>query len=75
MPGLKGIWPLQINEAVELGKDNAIVITFVGQTRILHFDNEDEVEEIEIKGFITDQQTLYSGSVAGENIIQVSAEA
>lgn len=68
IPGIKGIWPATIKSNGSL--DNALIITFMGYTRILHFDGE-EVEEIESNNFISDQQTLYSGMCAGGNLIQI----
>ena len=69
IPGIKGIWPIKIH-CEDTNLDNALIITFMGYTRILHFDGE-EVEEVETKDFITDQQTLHSGMTSGDNIIQI----
>ena len=68
IPGIKGIWPIRIRSDDAL--DNALIITFMGYTRILYFDGE-EVEEIETKDLISDKQTLYSGMTSGDNIIQI----
>lgn len=42
--------------------DNTLVLAFVGHTRILKLTG-DEVEEVEIQGFLSDQQTFYCGNV------------
>ena len=68
IPGIKGIWPIRIRSEDKF--DNALIITFMGYTRILHFDGE-EVEEIETKDLTSDQQTLYSGMASGDNFIQI----
>lgn len=55
-----------------MGKqDNTLVLAFVGQTRVLSLNGE-EVEETEIAGFASDQQTFYCGNVVHEQIIQVT---
>lgn len=51
--------------------DNTLVLAFVGQTRVLSLNGE-EVEETDIPGFASDQQTLYCGNVVHEQIIQVT---
>ena len=51
--------------------DNTLVLAFVGQTRILSLNGE-EVEETDISGFASDQQTFYCGNVIHEQIIQVT---
>ena len=50
--------------------DNMIVVSFVGQTRILMLSGE-EVEETEVPGFDSDQQTFFCGNVAHNQILQV----
>lgn len=51
--------------------DNTLVLAFVGQTRILSLNGE-EVEETEIPGFASDQQTFFCGNVIHEQIVQVT---
>lgn len=51
--------------------DNTLVLSFVGQTRVLTLNGE-EVEETDISGFVSDQQTFYCGNVIHEQIIQVT---
>lgn len=71
LPGIKGIWPLKVN--TEDAFDNILVLSFVGQTRVLMLAGE-EVEETELKGFDTCQQTFYCGNVSNNQIIQVTAK-
>lgn len=61
LPGIKGMWALMagINDSPY---DNTLVLAFVGHTRILKLTG-DEVEEVEIHGFLSDQQTFYCGNV------------
>lgn len=51
--------------------DNTLVLAFVGQTRVLSLNGE-EVEETDIVGFSSDQQSFYCGNVAHDQIIQVT---
>lgn len=61
LPGIKGIWALKVGIA-ESPYDNTLVLAFVGDTRILTLAGE-EVEETDIAGFVSDQQTFYCGNV------------
>ncbi|KAG5890187.1 hypothetical protein JTB14_010651 [Gonioctena quinquepunctata] len=69
LPGIKGMWALQTAAGSKL--DNTLVLSFVGQTRVLSLNGE-EVEETDIAGFASDQQTFYCGNVAHEQIIQIT---
>lgn len=71
LPSIKGMWPLKLG--IESSNfDNTLVLAFVGHTRILTLTNE-EVEETEIAGFLSDQQTFYCGNVTYDQIIQITA--
>lgn len=61
MPGIKGMWALKAG-IDDSPFDNTLVLAFVGHTRILTLTG-DEVEEVEIHGFLSDQQTFYCGNV------------
>lgn len=50
--------------------DDTLVLAFVGQTRILSLNGE-EVEETDISGFTSDQQTFYCGNAIQDQLIQV----
>lgn len=64
------MWALTMASADKL--DNTIVLAFVGQTRVLSLNGE-EVEETDIPGFASDQQTFYCGNVAHNQVIQVTS--
>lgn len=70
LPSIKGMWALKLGND-ETSFDNTLVLAFVGHTRILTLTNE-EVEETEISGFLSDQQTFYCGNVDHNQIIQVT---
>lgn len=61
LPGIKGMWALKVG-IDDSPYDNTLVLAFVGHTRILTLTGE-EVEETEIHGFLSDQQTFYCGNV------------
>lgn len=67
--GIKGMWALKI--ASKNNFDNTLVISFVGQTRVLTLNGE-EVEETEISGFDSDEQTFYTGNISDDIIIQIT---
>ncbi|XP_017785317.1 PREDICTED: DNA damage-binding protein 1 [Nicrophorus vespilloides] len=69
LPGIKGMWALNIASGGKF--DNTIVLSFVGQTRILSLNGE-EVEETDIAGFTSDQQTFFCGNVVHEQIVQIT---
>lgn len=52
--------------------DKYLVVTFIGETRILAMNMDEELEECEIPGFDADAQTLYCGNVVHDQIIQVT---
>ena len=47
------------------------MVTNVFQTRVLTLSG-DEVEETEIAGFVSDQQTFYTGNVCHDQMVQVT---
>ncbi|KAL1129243.1 hypothetical protein AAG570_013772 [Ranatra chinensis] len=69
LPGIKGIWALNVDSQSE--HHNTMVLSFVGHTRVLMLSGE-EVEETEIPGFLSDQQTMYCGSVDRNTILQIT---
>ncbi|XP_067655980.1 DNA damage-binding protein 1-like isoform X1 [Haliotis asinina] len=68
LPGIKGIWPLKVNSP---DFDNLLVLSFVGQSRVLMLNGE-EVEETEMAGFDGDQQTFFCGNVVGNQLVQIT---
>lgn len=61
LPGIKGIWSLKVG-IDDSACENTLVLAFVGHTRILTLTGE-EVEETDIPGFLSDQQTFYCANV------------
>lgn len=61
--GIKGIWNLQKSSSDSF--DTYLVLAFVGETRILEINAEDELDEAEIEGFDAEQQvyTLHGISI------------
>ncbi|XP_048886334.1 DNA damage-binding protein 1 [Brienomyrus brachyistius] len=70
LPGIKGLWPLRSVAGRET--DDMLVLSFVGQTRVLMLSGE-EVEETELPGFVDNQQTFYCGNVAHQQLIQITS--
>ncbi|KAG8438196.1 hypothetical protein GDO86_008764 [Hymenochirus boettgeri] len=70
LPGIKGLWPLRV--AANRETDDTLVLSFVGQTRVLTLSGE-EVEETELAGFVDDQQTFFCGNVAHQQLIQITS--
>jgi len=70
LQGIKGIWPLKVNSQNNL--DNYIVLSFVGQTKILLLSGE-EVEETTIKGFENNKQTFNCQNVCYNQIVQATS--
>lgn len=70
--GIKGIWALRVNTSEKF--DNVLVVSFVGETRVLRFAGED-VNMFDLEAFTTTQQTIECGNVAHNQIIQVTANS
>lgn len=69
LPGIKGMWALRVGGGGVY--DNTLVLSFVGQTRILTLNGE-EVEETDIAGFVADEQTFHTGNVTDDLFIQIT---
>ncbi|KAG8190009.1 hypothetical protein JTE90_000108 [Oedothorax gibbosus] len=69
LPGVKGMWPLKM-DSKEF--DDTLILSFVGQTRVLTLNGE-EVEETNVAGFDVSQQTFYCANVRYDQIVQVTA--
>ncbi|XP_012884444.1 PREDICTED: DNA damage-binding protein 1 [Dipodomys ordii] len=67
---IAGLWPLRSDPSRET--DDTLVLSFVGQTRVLMLNGE-EVEETELMGFVDDQQTFFCGNVAHQQLIQITS--
>ena len=73
LPSIKGMWPLKLGSNTK-NLDNTLVLSFVEQTRVLTLLGE-EVEETEIPGFLSDQQTFYTGNVEFKQVVQVTPKS
>ncbi|CAJ0926367.1 unnamed protein product [Ranitomeya imitator] len=65
-----GLWPLRVAASRET--DDTLVLSFVGQTRVLTLSGE-EVEETDLAGFVDDQQTFFCGNVTHQQLIQITS--
>ncbi|KAI1309419.1 DNA damage-binding protein 1 [Halotydeus destructor] len=72
LTGIKGMWPLRVS--TENSSDNVLVVSFVGETRVLSFKGDD-VNVFEIEGFVTNEQTFECGNVDFDQIVQVTASS
>lgn len=54
LEGIRGIWSLRT--AFDDEYDKLLVLTFVGETRVLGMDADDELGEMEPEGFDSDAQ-------------------
>ena len=70
--GIKGVWTLKLDSKPPNYFQNVLVLSFVGQTRMLRLTGED-VEEFDIPGFSCDSQTLFAGNVSHGQIVQVTS--
>ena len=61
LPGVKGCWSLRTGDAAV--SDTYLVMSFIGETRILAINDEDELDETEFEGFSAEEQTLVWGAV------------
>ncbi|CAH0392029.1 unnamed protein product [Bemisia tabaci] len=69
---IKGIWAISIDTFSKL--DNALILSFVGHTRVLMLNGE-EVEETDLPGFLSDDRTFYCGNACDDQIIQVTPQS
>ncbi|MGH0150674.1 UNVERIFIED_CONTAM: hypothetical protein FKN15_017842 [Acipenser sinensis] len=65
-----GLWPLRSDASRDT--DDMLVLSFVGQTRVLMLNGE-EVEETELPGFVDNLQTFFCGNVAHRQLIQITS--
>ena len=71
LPGIKGCWSLKPRD--DAPHDTFLVVTFMRETRVLAVDDaSDELGECAFEGFRADEQTLWTGNVAGGLACQVT---
>ena len=60
LSGIRGLWSLRAS--FEDRFDSFLVLTFVGETRLLAMNEEDELEEAEPEGFDADSQVGFQAA-------------
>ncbi|KAF9999405.1 DNA damage-binding protein 1a, partial [Modicella reniformis] len=70
LPGIKGLWPLR--ESLEATTENTLVMSFLNSTRVVRVTQEAEMVQEELEGFLNESQTLLSGNVQANLILQVT---
>lgn len=73
LPGIKGIWSLR-SSTLDMF-DTFLVVSFVSETRILAMNSDDELEETEIEGFVSDAQSLFCKDAIHDQLVQVTASS
>eukprot|EP01018_Ginkgo_biloba_P003844 Gb_36569 [translate_table: standard] len=73
LQGIKGMWSLRSSTADIF--DTFLVVSFYSETRILAMNSEDELEETEIQGFISDAQTLYCQNAVHDQLVQATSSS
>jgi len=71
LQGIMGLWALKMDN---LSYDDTLVLSFVGQTRVLTLNGE-EVEETDIPGLNGNKQTYFCGNVVGQQLVQITEES
>jgi DNA damage-binding protein 1 len=71
LPGVKGCWALK--NADDAVSDTFLVVAFIGETRILAINDEDELDETEFEGFAGDERALACANVDGGYACQVTS--
>eukprot|EP00878_Enallax_costatus_P005870 GHUV01006158.1.p1 GENE.GHUV01006158.1~~GHUV01006158.1.p1 ORF type:complete len:800 (+),score=216.97 GHUV01006158.1:186-2585(+) len=73
LPGIKGIWSLR--RSWMDAYDSHLVLSFVGETRLLAISEEDVLDEATIEGFDSDSQTLLAATTLHDQLLQVTSSA
>eukprot|EP00111_Clytia_hemisphaerica_P011207 TCONS_00032834-protein len=73
LDSIMGLWSLKI-DSYNTEYHDTLVLSFVGQSRVLSINNE-EVEEIELPGFDADKQTAFCANVHYDQVIQVTEDS
>lgn len=68
--GLLGVWSVRAGSAA--AHEAYLVLTFVSSTHVLALNAAEELDEASAPGFATDAQTLFCGTLADDQAIQVS---
>ncbi|XP_047333166.1 DNA damage-binding protein 1-like [Impatiens glandulifera] len=73
LQGIKGMWSLRGSS--DDPYDTFLVVSFIGDTRILAMNLEDELEETEIDGFCSEVQTLFCHDAVYNQLVQVTSSS
>ncbi|WZZ43295.1 hypothetical protein YC2023_039554 [Brassica napus] len=68
LEGIAGLWSLK--SSVDEALDTFFVVSFIGETRIFAMNRVDELEETEIKGFLSEVRTLFCHDAVHNQIVQ-----
>ncbi|CAK0750170.1 hypothetical protein CVIRNUC_001969 [Coccomyxa viridis] len=71
LPGIKGMWALRASAMDAF--DKYLVLSFVGETRILAINEDDELDEAELAGFNSQSQTLCCANTVDDGLLQVTS--
>jgi len=72
LPSIKGMWSLRPSSTVP--HDKYLVVSFVGETRLLAIEDE-ELGETEIPGFDAGSQSLLCANMPNDRLLQVTAQS
>eukprot|EP00894_Picocystis_sp_ML_P001100 jgi/Pico_ML_1/51617/g2612.t1 len=71
LAGIKGMWSL-LDEAME--HDKYLVVSFVGETRMLALNEAEELDETSISGFDAESQSILCSNACHNQLLQVTAK-
>ncbi|PNT71609.1 hypothetical protein BRADI_2g32134v3, partial [Brachypodium distachyon] len=71
--GMKGLWSMK--SSLNDPYDTFLVVTFINETHFFAMNMENELEEVDIKGFDSETQTLACGSAIHNQLIQVTSRS
>ncbi|KAF5741515.1 DNA damage-binding protein 1b-like [Tripterygium wilfordii] len=71
LPGITGMWSIRSSTGDPF--DNLLVVSFVSETRILAMTIDDKLEETEIEGFSSQEQTLFYHYAVYNQVVQVTS--
>ncbi|CDY50606.1 BnaC03g43970D, partial [Brassica napus] len=72
LEGIAGLWSLK--SSVDEALDTFFVVSFIGETRIFAMNRVDELEETEIKGFLSEVRTLFCHDAVHNQIVQTFSD-
>ncbi|KAF9902706.1 DNA damage-binding protein 1a [Lobosporangium transversale] len=70
LPGIKGLWSLK--QTLDSATEDTLVMSFLNSTRVVRVTSDAEMVQEEIEGLLNDSQTLLSGNVQANLILQVT---